>query len=98
MIPHLYGDAEVEAYAGPGEGVQSIKATEWDSYTRTMPHSEFPSASACICEVTWGSCLCRGPGCRVGLHPSPERLRSPVEGKSIRNARARSWARSRDRF
>ena len=51
VITHLLGDEIVEAYAGSGQGVQSIKASEWEPFIRTMPHSEFPSASACMCEV-----------------------------------------------
>lgn len=45
------GDEMVEAYAGPGQGVQTMKASEWQPFIRTMPHSEFPSASACMCKV-----------------------------------------------
>lgn len=51
------GDEFVETYAGPDEGVQTIRADEWMPFIRTMPHSEFPSASACLCEVSgylWG--------------------------------------------
>ncbi|CAM9971879.1 unnamed protein product, partial [Ascophyllum nodosum] len=51
VIAHKLGDEEFETYAGPGEGVQMIKASEWEPLIRTMPHSEFPSASACICKV-----------------------------------------------
>lgn len=53
MIHDIFGDTEVETYAGPGEGVQTIKASEWEPYIRTMPHSEFPSASACMCKVQY---------------------------------------------
>lgn len=45
------GDELVETYAGPDLGVATIKAEEWEPFIRTMPHSEYPSASACICEV-----------------------------------------------
>ena len=45
------GDRLVETYAGPGEGVKTIKASEWEPFIRIMPHSEFPSASSCICQV-----------------------------------------------
>ena len=45
------GDRLVETYAGPGEGVQTIKASEWEPFIRIMPHSEFPSASSCLCQV-----------------------------------------------
>ncbi|CAN0483832.1 unnamed protein product, partial [Ectocarpus sp. 12 AP-2014] len=47
---HLLGDELVEAYAGPDQGVQTMKASEWEPFIRTMPHSEYPSASACLCE------------------------------------------------
>lgn len=45
------GDRLVETYAGPGDGVQTIKASEWEPVIHTMAHSEFPSASACVCQV-----------------------------------------------
>ncbi|CAM9420198.1 unnamed protein product [Ectocarpus fasciculatus] len=51
MIKHKLGDALVESYAGPGQGVQTIKASEWEPFIRTMPHSEYPSGSACLCEA-----------------------------------------------
>lgn len=49
VIHALLGDELVETYAGPFEGVQTIRADEWQSYIRTMPHPEYPSGSACIC-------------------------------------------------
>ncbi|CAM9184717.1 unnamed protein product, partial [Laminaria digitata] len=51
VVRDKLGDTLVEAYAGPGEGVQTIKASEWEPFIRTMPHSEFPSASACLCQA-----------------------------------------------
>lgn len=51
VVRDQLGNTLVETYAGPGEGVQSIKASEWEPFIRTMPHSEFPSSSACICQV-----------------------------------------------
>lgn len=50
VITDLFGDTEVLSYAGE-DGLAYIKASEWESFIRTMPHSEFPSASACICQV-----------------------------------------------
>ena len=32
-------------------GTQTFSARDWQPYIRTMPHSEFPSASACVCEA-----------------------------------------------
>ncbi|CAN0141131.1 unnamed protein product, partial [Discosporangium mesarthrocarpum] len=51
MIKSRFGDEEVYSYAGPGEGAKMIKASEWQPYVRTMPHSEYPSASSCFCQV-----------------------------------------------
>eukprot|EP00904_Undaria_pinnatifida_P002795 jgi/Undpi1/12516/HiC_scaffold_6.g02185.m1 len=51
IVKQKLGDRLVETYAGPGEGVQTIKASEWEPFIRIMPHSEFPSASSCICQV-----------------------------------------------
>ncbi|CAN0423470.1 unnamed protein product, partial [Scytosiphon promiscuus] len=45
------GDTLVKTSAGPGEGAQTIKASEWEPLIKTMAHSEFPSASACVCQV-----------------------------------------------
>ncbi|CAM9706452.1 unnamed protein product, partial [Scytosiphon promiscuus] len=51
VIKDVLGDEMVETYAGPDQGVQSMKASEWEPFIRTMPHSEYPSASACLCEA-----------------------------------------------
>ena len=45
-------DTLVTAYAGPYQGLQTFPANEWQPYIRTMPHAEFPSGSACICEAS----------------------------------------------
>ncbi|CAB1104024.1 CPO-like [Ectocarpus sp. CCAP 1310/34] len=50
VIRNELGDELVDAYAGPDIGIQTIKASEWEPYIRTMPHSEYPSGSSCICE------------------------------------------------
>eukprot|EP00752_Nemacystus_decipiens_P017791 g15951.t1 len=55
VIRRVIGDEIVEAYAGPDNGVQNITASEWEPYIRTMPHSEYPSASSCICEAFVGA-------------------------------------------
>ena len=36
---------------GESLGTQTYLADDWDAYIRTMPHSEYPSASACICQA-----------------------------------------------
>lgn len=45
--------AEVEftTYAGPYEGVKAIPGKNFESYVRVMPHSEYVSGSACICQA-----------------------------------------------
>lgn len=45
----LFGDKSVLVAGRPYEPPISIRAGEWQPYIRTMPHSEFPSASACAC-------------------------------------------------
>lgn len=47
----LFGDSNVKVSGGAGKGTVSIKAREWQPYIRTMPHSEYPSASACACSA-----------------------------------------------
>jgi len=49
VVHTLKGDEEIESYAGPFNGAQVIKATDWTPYVRTMPHAEYPSGSACVC-------------------------------------------------
>ncbi|CAM9270140.1 unnamed protein product [Ectocarpus sp. 6 AP-2014] len=51
VVRNEIGDEIVEAYAGPDNGVQNMTASEWEPYIRTMPHSEYPSASSCLCEA-----------------------------------------------
>ncbi|CAM9676919.1 unnamed protein product, partial [Hapterophycus canaliculatus] len=51
VVRDRLGNEHVETYAGPDEGVKTIRADEWMPFIRTMPHSEYPSASACICEA-----------------------------------------------
>lgn len=53
VIHDLFGDAELVTYAGPGQGVKTIAGSEWEPLIRTMPHSEFPSGSACMCKVQY---------------------------------------------
>ena len=49
IVHELLGDKLVDTYAGPLMQAQFIPATEWQPFIRTMPHAEYPSASACIC-------------------------------------------------
>lgn len=51
MVKLELGDTLVEAYAGADKGVQTMKASEWEPFVRTMPHSEYPSTSSCLCQV-----------------------------------------------
>ena len=39
----------LNTYGGPYQGAQNIKAQDFETYIRTMPHSEYPSASGCLC-------------------------------------------------
>jgi hypothetical protein len=49
VVHTLKGEDMIDTYAGPFNGEQSIKATDWTPYVRTMPHAEYPSGSACVC-------------------------------------------------
>lgn len=49
VVHTLLKDQMVESYAGPNEGSKLIKAQDWQPHVRVMPHSEYPSGSACIC-------------------------------------------------
>lgn len=49
-VRHLYGDQEITAWGGPGQGtVTDIRGAEWRSYLDTADHPEYPSATAAIC-------------------------------------------------
>ncbi|KIG14626.1 hypothetical protein DB30_06505 [Enhygromyxa salina] len=49
-IRHIYGDDEITAWGGPGQGtVNDLPANEWRSYLDVADHPEYPSASAAFC-------------------------------------------------
>lgn len=49
-VRHVYGDAPVTAWGGPGQGtVSNIPASQWRPYLQTADHSEYPSGSAAFC-------------------------------------------------
>lgn len=39
-----------DTYAGPFQGSKSIRGADFQAYVRVMPHSEYMSGSACICQ------------------------------------------------
>ena len=46
----LYGDDEITAWGGPGQGtVSDITGDEWRPYLQTADHPEYPSGSASFC-------------------------------------------------
>lgn len=47
----LFGNEKFKVFGGPGKGPVVIEAGEWLPYIRTMPHSEFPSGSSCLCSA-----------------------------------------------
>ncbi|GAB0496033.1 hypothetical protein MMPV_007343 [Pyropia vietnamensis] len=52
MVPLLGADTVVTADGGPtSPGPTSLPLSQWAPFLRTMPHSEYPSASACLCKV-----------------------------------------------
>lgn len=51
IMRRLLGRTPVNAYAGPNQGIQDLPAEEWEPYIRTMPHSEYPSGSSCLCQA-----------------------------------------------
>ena len=44
-------NVEFDTYAGPYKGIKRIKGKNFESYVRVMPHSEYVSGSACICQA-----------------------------------------------
>ncbi|MFI0422826.1 vanadium-dependent haloperoxidase [Spongiactinospora sp. 9N601] len=48
-VRFLYGDQNVTAWGGPGQGtVSDIKGKEWRSYIETRDHPEYPSTSSAL--------------------------------------------------
>jgi hypothetical protein len=46
----IWGDDEITAWGGPGQGtVSDITGDEWSPYLQTADHPEYPSASASFC-------------------------------------------------
>ena len=37
-------------WAGPGQGTKEIQGKNFEAYVRVMPHSEYISGSACLCQ------------------------------------------------
>lgn len=50
-IRYLYPTTPVTAWAGPYQGTQTFPGSQFNSYLRTMPHSDYPSGTACLCVV-----------------------------------------------
>mmetsp|Transcript_5313 Transcript_5313/g.5920 ORF Transcript_5313/g.5920 Transcript_5313/m.5920 type:complete len:751 (+) Transcript_5313:127-2379(+) len=49
-IQNKMSEEDFVTYGGPFQGVQTIKGKEFESWSRVMPHSEYISGSACICQ------------------------------------------------
>eukprot|EP01084_Bolivina_argentea_P250590 419929_1 len=43
------GKEQITTYGGPYQGIKTFEAKDFEPYIRVMPHSEYPSASACLC-------------------------------------------------
>ena len=48
-IAYVYGDEQVAAWGGPGEGTRQVPANEWQAYLPEPDHPEYPSGSTCGC-------------------------------------------------
>ncbi len=49
-IAHIYGNAPVTAWGGPGKGtVSDLPGNQWTSYLAVADHPEYPSGSASFC-------------------------------------------------
>ena len=52
MIPpieFLYGNRDVTAWGGPGNGTVDLPASQWRAYLEEADHLEYPLASSCFC-------------------------------------------------
>lgn len=50
-MKHIFGEKQVNVWGGPEQQTVSIRPEEWQPYIRTMPHSEYPSGTACLCSA-----------------------------------------------
>eukprot|EP01084_Bolivina_argentea_P201236 344012_1 len=41
---------KITTYGGPYQGIKTFEAKDFEPYIRVMPHSEYPSGSACLCQ------------------------------------------------
>ena len=64
LIRFLFGNQTISAWGGSGKGTQAMKGASFNSYLRTMPHSDFPSGTACICVAyaEWAEMASNSPG------------------------------------
>jgi len=46
-----WGLKKIDSWKGPFQSTGEMNAKDWVSYFRTMPHSEYPSGSSCLCEM-----------------------------------------------
>ncbi|CEM24731.1 unnamed protein product [Vitrella brassicaformis CCMP3155] len=51
FIQEYFADEKFKAYV-PKVGIREIMGKDWKSYFRTMPHTEYPSGSACFCRAS----------------------------------------------
>jgi len=49
-IQRNWANKAITTWAGPLAGVKSIKGKEFETWVRVMPHSEYISGSACLCQ------------------------------------------------
>ena len=64
LIRYLYGNKTIKAWGGSGQGTQEMTGASFQSYLRTMPHSDYPSGTACICVAyaEWAELFTNSPG------------------------------------
>ncbi|CDF38596.1 PAP2-like haloperoxidase [Chondrus crispus] len=52
MLRRLFEGKKIRAFKSLDEGVGLVRAEEWEPIVPIQPHSEYPSASALICQAT----------------------------------------------
>jgi hypothetical protein len=85
-----FTDDEVTTYGGPYQGVQTIKTQDFQPYIRTMPHSEYPSASTCICRL-WYDHVMTFIGNEYGADVFPVFFRFFSQNINLQTGKAQSW-------
>ena len=84
IITRLLGKKLIRAFIPSSLKVQKIPADEYETFIRTQPHSEFPSASAVLCSATFEN-LRTGLEAKFGANLTVPPFVFPVPPNTLRS-------------